>query len=87
MAEARASCLNGCSRCGSDGSKQLGLVVAGFEPYAEQTWSRVRIGSVDFEVAGPCVRCQLTTRHPQTGFRRDDGEPAPKRRGARTRRR
>ena len=31
MAEARAACLNGCSRCGSDGSKQLGLVVAGFE--------------------------------------------------------
>ena len=31
MAEARAACLNGCSRCGSDGSKQIGLVVARFE--------------------------------------------------------
>ena len=31
MVEARAACLNGCSRSGSDGGKQLGLVVAGFE--------------------------------------------------------
>jgi uncharacterized protein YcbX len=51
------------------------LVVAGFEPFAELTWSRLRIGALEFEVGGPCVRCQLTTRDPKTGERRRDGEP------------
>jgi uncharacterized protein YcbX len=51
------------------------LVVAGFAPFAELTWSRLRIGALEFEVAGPCVRCQLTTRDPKTGERRRDGEP------------
>jgi uncharacterized protein YcbX len=51
------------------------LVVAGFEPFAELTWSRLRIGTLEFEVGGPCVRCQLTTRDPKTGLRRRDGEP------------
>jgi hypothetical protein len=51
------------------------LVVAGFEPFAELTWCRLRIGALEFEVGGPCVRCQLTTRDPKTGERRRDGEP------------
>ncbi len=51
------------------------LVVAGFDAFAEQRWSRVRVGALELENGGPCVRCQLTTRDPRTGVRRDDGEP------------
>jgi len=51
------------------------LVVAGFEPFAELQWSRIRVGAVELENGGPCVRCQLTTRDPMTGARRTDGEP------------
>jgi uncharacterized protein len=51
------------------------VVVTGFAPFSELSWSRVRIGTIDFEVGGPCVRCQLITRHPETGVRRSDGQP------------
>ncbi len=51
------------------------LVVAGLTPFAELNWRRLRIGGLEFEVGGPCVRCQLTTRDPKTGQRRRDGEP------------
>ena len=51
------------------------VVVRGFEPFVEQTWSSVRIGTIDFAVAGPCVRCQMTTRDLTTGRRRADGQP------------
>ena len=51
------------------------LVVAGFDAFAEQGWSRIRVGALELENGGPCVRCQLTTRDPETGVRRDDGEP------------
>ena len=51
------------------------VVVAGFEPFRERTWSSVRIGTAEFAVAGPCVRCQMTTRDLITGRRRTDGQP------------
>ena len=51
------------------------VVVAGFEPFSERGWSGVRIGAVEFTVAGPCVRCQMTTRDLITGRRRTDGQP------------
>ena len=51
------------------------VVVAGFQPFNERTWSSVRIGAVEFAVAGPCVRCQLTTRDLISGQRRGDGQP------------
>ena len=37
------------------------LVVAGAEPFAEDRWRRIRIGSLTFRVAKPCPRCVMTT--------------------------
>jgi hypothetical protein len=37
------------------------LVVAGGEPYAEDGWSRVRIGDLPLTVVKPCPRCVVTT--------------------------
>ncbi len=51
------------------------LVVEGSEPYAEDSWKRIRIGGVEFRVAKGCSRCILTTIDPQTGERSPDREP------------
>ena len=45
------------------------LVVRGCEPYAEDGWSRVRIGDIPFRVAEPCARCAITTTDQRTGVR------------------
>ncbi|MGA2018156.1 MAG: MOSC N-terminal beta barrel domain-containing protein [Opitutaceae bacterium] len=45
------------------------LVIAGCEPYAEDTWSRIRIGAVVLRAAGPCKRCVITTTDQATGAR------------------
>lgn len=37
------------------------IVITGCEPYAEDTWPSLRIGSVDFAAAKACVRCTVTT--------------------------
>lgn len=37
------------------------LVLAGSEPFAEDTWESVRIGAVGFDVLKPCSRCVATT--------------------------
>ncbi|GAB4365325.1 MAG: MOSC domain-containing protein [Calditrichia bacterium] len=37
------------------------LVVEGCPPYAEDSWDKIRIGSVDFRVVKPCSRCVITT--------------------------
>lgn len=36
------------------------IVVAGCEPYAEDSWRTIRIGSVLFDVVKPCARCVTT---------------------------
>lgn len=51
------------------------LVVTGSEPYAEDSWKRIRIGEVEFDVAKGCSRCILITVDPQTGERGSDREP------------
>ena len=45
------------------------FVVRGCGPYAEDGWSRLRIGSVPFRVAEPCPRCAITTVDQETGTR------------------
>jgi uncharacterized protein len=45
------------------------FVVRGCGPYAEDGWSRLRIGSVPFRVAEPCPRCAITTVDQETGVR------------------
>lgn len=42
------------------------IVVTGAAPYAEDSWSRVRVGDVDIAVVKPCARCAVTTVNPDT---------------------
>jgi len=51
------------------------LVVSGDTPFLEDSWKRIRIGEVEFEVAWRCSRCVLTTVDPQTGVRHPEREP------------
>ena len=51
------------------------LVVAGTAPHAEDGWKRIRIGTLEFEVAKPCVRCVFTTVDFDRGERDPSGEP------------
>jgi uncharacterized protein len=43
------------------------IVVDGAPPFAEDHWTRLRIGAVEFRVTAPCVRCSVTTVDPSTG--------------------
>ncbi len=51
------------------------LVIADATAHAEDDWTRVRIGEVNFDAVKVCTRCVFTTVDPITGKRRDDGEP------------
>jgi uncharacterized protein YcbX len=42
------------------------LVVRGAEPFAEDTWNRIRIGDVELAVVKPCARCEVTTIDKET---------------------
>ena len=43
------------------------FVVSGSEPFEEDTWKRIRIGSTEFHIVKPCARCVLTTVDQATG--------------------
>ena len=45
------------------------IVVAGCEPYEEDTWKQVQIGSTLFHVAKPCARCATTVVDQSTGIK------------------
>ncbi|MET8163346.1 MOSC N-terminal beta barrel domain-containing protein [Streptomyces sp. NPDC005329] len=45
------------------------LVLAGTEPWAEDDWSRLSVGEVEFRVAKPCGRCVVTTTDQGAGTR------------------
>lgn len=51
------------------------LVLEGCEPFAEDSWRRLRVGSVELEIVKPCARCVFTTVDPLTGVKATDGEP------------
>jgi hypothetical protein len=51
------------------------IVVAGCLPFAEDSWTDVRIGDVRFHVAKPCPRCVMTTVDPVRGIIDDPREP------------
>lgn len=42
------------------------VVVRGCDAFAEDTWSRIRIGGVDLAVVKPCARCVVTTIDKET---------------------
>jgi len=37
------------------------IVVKGCEPFAEDTWNKIKIGDVELAVVKPCARCEVTT--------------------------
>lgn len=37
------------------------LIVSGFEPFEEDAWRRINVGSTSFRVAEPCPRCMVVT--------------------------
>ena len=45
------------------------LVVSGCPAFAEDHWSRLRIGGITFRSGGPCARCIVTTTDQLTGER------------------
>jgi len=42
------------------------IVVKGCEPFAEDTWNRIRVGGVELAVVKPCARCVVTTIDKET---------------------
>ncbi len=51
------------------------LVVAGTQPWEEDTWKTIRIGEVVFDIVKPCSRCIFTTVSPERGQKHPSGEP------------
>ena len=51
------------------------IVISGSDPYEEDTWSNIRIGEVEFNVAKPCTRCIFTTINPNTAQKHHKQEP------------
>jgi len=51
------------------------LVVSATDAHAEDTWKRVAIGGIAFDVVKPCTRCVLTTVDPARGEFDASGEP------------
>jgi uncharacterized protein len=45
------------------------LVVAGGDPYAEDSWGPIQIGEMSLRVVKPCSRCLVTTTDQETGQR------------------
>lgn len=42
------------------------IVVKGSEPFAEDTWKRIRIGEIEMALVKPCPRCVVTTIDKET---------------------
>jgi uncharacterized protein len=43
------------------------IVFGGGEAFVEDSWKKIKIGEVTFQVVKPCARCVLTTIDQQTG--------------------
>lgn len=44
-------------------------------PHAEDEWTRIAIGEMEFDVAKDCTRCNFVNIDPATGRRSHDGQP------------
>ncbi|OBT09441.1 hypothetical protein A9264_09235 [Vibrio sp. UCD-FRSSP16_10] len=51
------------------------LVVEGIEAFAEDSWEKIAIGEVEFQVGKACQRCVLTSVNPSTGEKMINQEP------------
>ena len=45
------------------------IVVSGCAPFEEDTWKRIRIGDVEFDLPKPCARCVMPSIDQRTGLR------------------
>uniref|UniRef100_A0A8C3RXJ1 Molybdenum cofactor sulfurase n=1 Tax=Chelydra serpentina TaxID=8475 RepID=A0A8C3RXJ1_CHESE len=45
------------------------IVISGTESFEEEEWAEISIGTLCFQVVGPCNRCQIICIDPQTGQR------------------
>ncbi len=50
------------------------IVISGSAPWAEDSWKKLRIGSLVVDIVKPCLRCVVTTTDQQTG-EKDNNEP------------
>jgi len=44
------------------------IVITGDAPFIEDSWARIKIGEVEFEVSKPCSRCLFINVDPKTGL-------------------
>ena len=51
------------------------VVLAGCEPYTEDTWQQVNISGIRFDIVKPCARCPITTVDQVLGIIPDVHEP------------
>ncbi len=52
-----------------------GIVVECPEPFMEDAWASLHIGSITLRLVKPCTRCKVTTLDPDTGAPEPDQEP------------
>ena len=76
ISEASLEALNRAIRERDPVAKPIGmkrfrpnLVVRGCEAFAEDDWTRIRIGEVELDIVKPCDRCAVTTVDPDTAER------------------
>ena len=48
------------------------IVVDGCEPFAEDSWKKIRIGEIDFRIVKPCSRCVIPNINIETAVREDE---------------
>lgn len=48
------------------------IITKGARPFEEEEWDEVSVGSLHFQVVGPCHRCQMICIDQQTGQRNQD---------------
>ena len=51
------------------------LVISGSQPFEEDSWARIRVGEVEFDLVKGCDRCVFTTIDPGSGRKDPEGEP------------
>ena len=45
------------------------IVVEGCEPFAEDSWQRIKCGDIEFDIVKPCARCAIPSIDPETAER------------------
>jgi uncharacterized protein YcbX len=53
------------------------LILDGSEPFAEDVWQRIRVGSVELEIVKHCERCVMINVDPDTGTMPPDASVTP----------